>query len=368
MAIVGGGPAGCLVGKLLSIAGFSVLILEEHGEVGHPVRCAGLVSPRVLQISGVSRRVILNYITDAFVYSPGGTCIRIGNKLTRAVSIDRAKFDNYIMNQAISAGAECWLSRRVVAIHKRKVVVKTGEEIGFQYLVGADGPMSLVARTCGFPRPSEFVFGVTADIPYHHDPCTVDIFFGRNVAPGFFSWVIPCGNMIRVGLGVSKGYKPMDYFRFFLKKLGITGKPFFHMGLIPLGPARILHRDNIVLVGDAAGQVKPSSGGGLYPGLVSAHYCSKALIGALENRFSLSQYQKEWINHIGKEIKRGLLWRRFFLGMNDKKLEQLFQILSHQIILAVINEYGDIDYPSQTVLKVLKYYPQLLKFLPVIFL
>ena len=122
VVIVGGGPVGCLVGKMVSSQGFSVVIFEEHDEVGVPVRCAGLVSPRVLEIADVSKNCILNRITGARIYSPLGKSITIGGDKTHAFSIDRSKFDKDLASQAISAGTEICLGKRVVNVDEEKII------------------------------------------------------------------------------------------------------------------------------------------------------------------------------------------------------------------------------------------------------
>ncbi len=364
VVIVGGGPTGGLVGKLVSSQGFSVIILEEHNVIGIPVRCAGLISPRALKLAGVTRDVILNRITHACVHSPCGNQVKIGGGKTQALSIDRTLFDKEIIHQAVAEGAECWMGKKVIDIKKGRLILQTREEIGYRYLVGADGPRSIVAKKCGFQRPREILFGMNANVSLEHDPCTVDIYFGEIVAPGFFSWAIPAGDTMKAGLGVSTGHKPKKYFCAFLKKLKVDKIPVPEIGLIPLGPTWKPYQDNTAVVGDAAGQVKPSSGGGLYPGLVAAHCCSRALINALEDEGNLSNYPKEWASEIGTEIKKGLMLRRFFLRMNDKTLDKVLFALNNQEILSLINTFGDIDYPSKVVFQILIHHPQIMRFLP----
>lgn len=365
--VVGGGPVGCLVAKIVSQQGFSVGLFEEHEEVGVPVRCAGLVSPRVMDLAGASNTLILNKISGARIYSPGGHSLSIGGKKIQAFSIDRAQFDRDLANQAASAGAKLWLGNRVAGINKTNIVLKTGEEIGFQFLVGADGPTSLVARSCNLIFPQERIYGINAEFSLEHDSSMVDIFFGKSISPGFFSWVIPAGEKVKVGLGVSPGYKPRKFFMAFLKKLGIKEQPHYHVGIIPLNPIERLYRNNIILVGDAAGQVKPSSGGGLYPGLVGASHCGNALIQALEKGDNLSSYYSAWHAEIGKEIKRGLFLRRLFLRIDDTKIDKIFQILSAPDLLDIINKYGDIDYPSKVLLNLIKHHPGILRYFPSLF-
>ncbi len=364
VVIVGGGPVGGLVARQVSSQGFSTLILEEHKQIGIPVRCAGLVTERVLNLVDVSEDIILNRIKGACVHFPGGHQIEIGGQRTHAFSIDREKFDKDLVQKALAEGAELGLNCRVIDIYKQRVILNGGKEIGYKFLVGSDGPRSLIRQKFGFPKPREMILGMNAEVPRDHDCSLVDIFFGEKIAPGFFSWIIPAGDFIRVGLGVREGYNPRKYFQLFLNTLNIDFPVSVHAGFIPLGPLTNLVRDNVTLVGDAACQVKPSSGGGLFPGLVAALYCSEALVRALEDGVSLAMYPKEWFSHVGKELKKGYILRKIFLRMDDRKLEKLFYILGTGNICSIINDYGDIDYPSRVIFEIVKQHPSFLKFLP----
>ncbi len=368
VVVVGGGPVGGLVARQVSSQGFSTLILEEHKKIGTPVRCAGLVTERVLNLVDAPKDIILNNIKGACIHFPGGHHIHIGGQKTHAFSIDREKFDRYVVQKALAEGAKLQLNCRVIDIHNKKVILKGGKEIGYEFLVGSDGPRSIVRQKFGFPKPREMILGLNAEVYRDHDCSLVDIFFGEKIAPGFFSWIIPAGDIVRVGLGVREGYNPRKYFQLFLNTLDIDFPVSVHSGFIPLGPLTNFVHNNVALVGDAACQVKPSSGGGLFPGLIAALNCGDALVHALEEDASLATYPKEWLSQVGKELKKGYLLRKFFLHMDDRKLEKLFHILSTGDICSIINDYGDIDYPSRVIFQIIKKHPSILKFLPFFYL
>ena len=367
VVVVGGGPVGGLVARQVSSQGFSTLILEEHTQIGIPVRCAGLVTERVLNLVDAPGDIVLNRIRGARVHFPGEHEIEIGGQKTHAFSIDREKFDKGVIQKAVAEGADLGLDCRVVDVCKQRVILNGGEEIGYKFLVGSDGPRSIIRQKFGFPKPREMVMGMNAEVPRDHDCSFVDIFFGEKIAPGFFSWIIPAGDIVRVGLGVREGYNPRQYLQFFLKMLDIDFPVPVHAGFIPLGPPTSFVRDNVALVGDAACQVKPSSGGGLFPGLIAALYCGNALVRALENGVSLNRYPKEWFSQVGKELKKGYVLRKIFLRMDDRILEKLFFVLARENICSIINDYGDIDYPSRVIFQIVKRHPSILKFLPYFF-
>ncbi len=181
-------------------------------------------------------------------------------------------------------------------------------------LIGADGPFSKTRELFNFPEPKEFLKGIGAEVSnVSIDPNFVEIFVGKNIAPGFFAWIIPTnknGTEARIGLCIDSNalYPPMFYFKKFLKNKNTQtflkdAKITRNIGgVIPLGALKKTFTDNVLLVGDAAAQVKPTSGGGLYPGLLSANHCANIVACSLEkNNFSsnfLKKYHKLWYKDI----------------------------------------------------------------------
>jgi len=140
----------------------------------------------------------------------------------------------------------------------------------------------------------------------------------------------------------------------------------YQAGMIPFGLSKRTADDNVVVVGDAACQVKATSGGGLYTGLVSAEECSVVLADSLESkdhsRAFLSAYEKAWFERVGKELKRDLLLHRAFAKLTDKQFERIFHLVDNREILDIITEMGDMDYPSKLGWRLVKKEPRLLRF------
>jgi flavin-dependent dehydrogenase len=126
-----------------------------------------------------------------------------------------------------------------------------------------------------------------------------------------------------------------------------------------------------MIVGDAAAQVKPTSGGGLYPGLRCAGYCATTAINALkQTQFTtetLKAYPKGWITEIGRELSLGMKFRRIYKKIDNQQLEKYFEKLNTQKNIELIEKYGDIDFPSKLAFPLLKTNPSLLKLLPTAF-
>ncbi|PKK85589.1 MAG: NAD(P)/FAD-dependent oxidoreductase [Thermoplasmata archaeon HGW-Thermoplasmata-1] len=389
VVVAGAGPAGSVTARELARRGFSVLLCEEHPVVGEPVQCAGLVSPRTLSENGIgpSDPLVQNTLTGADIVFPGGRCITIDAKEPRAYAINRSRFDRILAERAAEAGAELVCDCKFVDARRRESVKglevllldgKKEASVNCRLLVGADGPSSLVRRTFSLPEPAEFVRGYEAEYEgtSFDAPNRVTVLFGNRVAPGFFAWAIPVskeGDTARIGLCIGKGAKgtPKSFFEGLIEHSALT--PHIRdaaaigaiAGKIPLGPLRRSTADNAALVGDAAAQVKPTSGGGVYTATLCAKLCAEACAEALSSgdlsKKSLGRYHSLWSKSIGKELGRGMAMRMVFRNLGDRSLDALGRSLDDPGILDTINAYGDIDYPSIVAGRLMKKAPALFK-------
>jgi len=387
VAIVGGGPIGGFVAKKIANNGYNVALFEEHKKIGTPLKCAGLITPRVFDFLDFSKtKVVQNEIYGAHIHSPSGNVLTIGGDKRHALVINRPKFDQEIINGAEEAGAEICLGAKAFSVKKTNNHIQldihqkeTTTKIKSQLLIGADGPHSKIRNTFDFPKPLEFLKGIGAKATnINLDPRYVEIFLGRNIAPGFFAWVIPVnkqGTEARIGLCIDDTSKNTLkqclnnlVKQKFLQNITITE----HIaGTIPLGALKKTVEQNVMLVGDAAAQVKPTSGGGVYPGLLCAKHCSSVAVDALENSDCSSQflrkYQKLWTNEIGRELSLGMKFRKIIKNLDDKKIDTYLEKLNNEKSIGIISKYGDIDYPSKLAFPLIKKNPSLVKILPIAF-
>lgn len=368
VVVVGGGPIGGRVAGNIAKKRFKVALLEKNKEIGQNLNCAGLVTSRIFELVNVPKKQIMqNKIKGANIHSPSNKILTIGGNKTHAISIDRTLFDREIIKNSKKQGAELFLENKALSIQKENdcYLVKTSRNLKFKckLLIGADGPHSKVRESLSFTKPKEFLKGIGAEITNTSlNPEFVEIFIGEKIAPGFFAWIIPTskdGTTARIGLCTTKKadhpskyyFEKMfkhNFFQPYLKNCKIKRNI---GGTIPLGLLKKFYLDNVMLVGDAAAQVKPTSGGGLYPGLLSANICSEVAIEALKlNDFSsniLKKYQKTIQEEIGSELKKGMRYRTLFKTLSDKKLDKYIEKLQNPEIIEIINKYGDIDYPSK---------------------
>ncbi len=385
VAVVGAGPAGSRTAKHLAEAGLTVTILEEHGEVGRPVQCAGLLSERVTQELG-EEVAVLNTVSGARIHSPSGHVLAFDAGRPRAMVVDRAAFDQDLARQAVVAGADVLLGRRVLEVRASpsgcSLMVRdrsspgTGvEELVCRAIVGADGPSSIVRRSLGLPRPRHKLVGYQVSFSCRQSIGTdqVDLFGGRDVAPGFFAWVVPQGEHSGlVGLASEPGgmhpkarleaFMAGETLRGLLPDLQVTGH---YAGAIPLGPVHRPVADRVVLVGDAAAQAKATSGGGVYPALVAARHAAAALVRAHEegdlSARNLMSYPKAFDAEVGAELAKAARLRRSFRAMSDRMVDDLIVALDDPELLDTIVREGDIEFPSRLVRSLLRRSPRLVR-------
>ncbi|MCK5397221.1 MAG: NAD(P)/FAD-dependent oxidoreductase [Thermoplasmata archaeon] len=375
--VVGGGPVGGWTARNIAKAGLKVAVIEEHIKVGEPVQCAGIITPRVFDMVDFAEPSIINEVTGANIFSPAGNKMAIGTEKVQAKIIDRTKFDSLIMDNAIDAGAELISGNRVTGlIMGDSCEVTVGEKtLKTKLVIGADGAKSNVRSWLGLEEPAYYLNGFGADIEnVHMEQDKVNVFFGSQLAPNFFAWMIPAGDVVRVGLCMREGQDTVyHYFKKLFEK-GSAAAPLLeggqvsktYAGIIPLGLPTKTYANRGMIVGDAASHVKATSGGGIYPGLVCAQDCAQTAIEALEaddtSEKMLANYQKAWHKGIGDELKKDIMIHKVFASLTDEQVEDVFNMVSNEETLAIINKIGDIDYPSRLGWMLLKREKKLLKY------
>ena len=373
VAVVGAGPAGSRTARNLASAGLRVRLLEEHRRVGVPSHCSGLISPRTLKEAEIGEDAIIHRITGAFVHTSGGGEVALGGERTRAIAMDRVRWDETLAEQAQRSGAEL-VRARLTSVERRNAHVRLhtatdGRDASFtaRVVVGADGAHSRVARSLGMPGPSERVFclGVEGKLKTPRDDF-VHVFVGSDLAPGWFGWIIPTGDGgVRAGIGSQNGIKPIACYRrmtdLFPRLFDGIEPCRFYGGTIPLDFAPKSFGDNMLLAGDAAGQVKPFSGGGIYTGLVAARHASAAITRAFErddvSAEGLAPYERSWKREIGRELMRSLRVRHFGLALSDGEVERVVGALRSPGLQDLAARHGDIDYPSRVLLRLARSLP-----------
>jgi digeranylgeranylglycerophospholipid reductase len=385
--VVGGGPAGSTAAARLAASGHEVLLLEEHARIGLPVQCAGLVSQRVLDLAG-SSSFVRTSVRGATVFGPSLESVAFRAAEARAFVIDRAGLDIYLAERAARAGAEIRTSTRfdrVVGRSDGRTVVRTTgpdggtEEIAARLVIGADGVASAVARAFRLRRPVEILPAFEAEFPKSPgDPESVEVYFGRRFAPGLFGWWIPDGSGgARVGLAAdADGTSARVYFDRLLDYLArrfgerLANPTAYLVSGIPIGNVPRTVGDGVALVGDAAAQVKPLSGGGIFTGMrcaeILAPVAHEALARGDLTASALGEYDRRWRAELGEEFRRALHLRRVFTRLDDDDLDQIIGALKAAGLTDTIVAFGDIDFPTNVAGRLLRQSPSLVRLLPTV--
>lgn len=379
LVVVGAGPVGGYVAGAVASQGYEVALIEEHREVGEPVQCGGLITPRVFDLVP-GKETIVNEVHGAEIFSPSGRQMAIDKGHTEAVVVDRALFDRAVVTDALKKGVQSFLGTKALAGRYEDGTVElvvdrdgASQRLRTKILVGADGVQSVVAKWFKILRPRHILPGFEVEMTgVEGDPGFVKLFVGRDVAPGFFGWIIPSGeDRGRVGLCVKEGNAYAYLERMmrdgpaapFVKR----AQPLLYIaGGIPLGFPRRTYADRVMIVGDAACQVKGTSGGGIYAGLRCAAHCADTAVEALEKGdFSARQmrrYHRAWSRTVGKELRKDLAIFESFAKLTDPDLEEIFDLVNNPTILRLIQKRGDIDFPSKVGWALLREEPRLLKY------
>jgi geranylgeranyl reductase family protein len=340
IVIVGAGPIGCYTAQLLKKCGInSFRIIEEHGEVGRPVRCAGIVGSPVFEDSLIplSKSSILNQINGALFFYKGDSF-----KIERpevALVIDREKFD-----KELSRGLEVECGIRLLEIEEEqdegssRYRLKTNQgDIRADIVIGADGPRSRVRRFIDSKRKdsgssegndgsgeTNFYKGVQYRIKledgFFSGEGEMTRVYMREGIP-FFVWIIPEGDgIIRLGVIAENGRRELERV---MEEEGIKGEIIDRLaGIIPLGLCRSVYK-KVAVVGDAARQVKPLTGGGIYYGMRAAEILVECI-----REGALAEYDQRWKSKFGREIKFGLWARKVYerLNRDERELEDIFSL------------------------------------------
>jgi geranylgeranyl reductase family protein len=339
--IIGAGPAGSYAAYRLSALGHKVAVLEEHGEIGQPVCCTGLISRECVERFNIPEELILKRANSAKLFAPSGNFLSLVKEGVQAYVVNRAGFDASWAQKARGEGAEIFLNSRakdVKVLADRIRVYIEQEGVGTHL----EGKMAVIAT--GFPpkfswrlscgRGGDFIMGVQTEVDIN-EVDEIEIYFGQEIAPGFFAWLVPTSKDKALA-GLFSHRNPGLYLRNFLSRLSRQGKITaagneFSYGGIPLSSPPKTYRERIVAIGDVAGQVKPTTGGGIYYGLLCADTAVEISHQALSSSdFSeklFSQYQRTWKERLGRELRIGRLARRLYNRLNDKQIDDIFHLI-----------------------------------------
>jgi len=352
--VVGGGPVGSYAAYRLASMGHEVMVLERKASIGENVCCTGIIGQECINSFGI-KDVILREVNSARLFSPSGNLVRLWREETQASILDRAAFDMAMASRAQSEGVEYLLDSPAsdIAIEADQVRVSEshgGRSVAARAVIIASGFGSKLEKGLGLGRVGDFVTGAQVDVETGIDE--VEVYLGHDIAPGFFAWLVPTlPGMARLGL-LSR-HNPGRYLKKLAASLQEKGVIVATVGgvshgNIPLKPLPRTYGERLVVVGDAAGQVKPTTGGGIYYGLLCAEIAADTLHQALEDddlsARRLTSYEQKWRRRLSQELKIGYWARKLFERLSDKQIDRIFNVIKANGIDEALLSASDLSF------------------------
>jgi geranylgeranyl reductase family protein len=360
VAVIGGGPAGLQTARLLAETGARVAVFEKKPEIGSNVVCTGFVGRELFSEFDLPADILTSEFQEARIVSSTGKTILYRHPAPFAAVVDRRRFDQALAGLAERAGADIETGTSVldVEVLPDGVILET---------VVADVPVRRRARMAvlatGVDRrlhaklkltvPKRIVYGAQAEI--ESDGAVIPtIYAGPPTAPGGFAWSVPSGNG-RMRLGLITDEHPRKAFEAFLSRhhpgtsLEGAARP-LEFKPIYQGMAKTTVADRALSVGEAAGQVKTTTGGGVYYGLWGARIAAEVIREALAadslGAASLAPYERRWKAALRREISLGLYVRKLYSWMSESQFEALFTLAQTDGLIPLIQSEGNFDWQS----------------------
>ena len=372
VAVVGAGPTGCMAAYTAARLGLKTILIEEDKSVGRPLHCTGKLTARAFEEFNLPREIILNSVRGAYFYSPNNTLLTVSRRDAESHIINRESLDRWLAEKAVDARAELLTGKKCLEVTGRgglKNLRLWGGgglvEVTARLVVDAEGANPTLLKSVDVERVRAFVEGLQYEVEgagYERDDY-VEVYFGNRFAPGFFGWIVPLGGgKARVGLcvGEKAPYPSRRYLDNFIKEHPVVSEKLRgakvsnrYGGWIPLhGPISRTYGEGLLIVGDAAGHTKSTSGGGVYFGLKAAQLAGVTLAECVEtgdySQRGLRRYEERWRATFGREIRFTSAVRRFLDDLSDGELDSLFRLLStDEKFVKNAEIHGDTAYQSR---------------------
>lgn len=347
--VVGGGPGGLFAAERLASAGMQTLVCEEHPRVGDPVHCTGILAAESFDDFDLPRDATLNDIHAACFVSPSGIKVQYKPPSPLATVIDRATFDRALAQRAIAAGAEVRTGARVsdLEVHATGVraVVGTGI-VEARLVVLACGAIYALQRRLGLGLPTYYLHTAQRELPAGR-LADVELHFGRLVAPQGFAWAVPVkrpdGPHVRIGVMAARDavgcyLQMLERIRDRWEVDAAPSPP--RQKILPLGVIERTVADRVMAIGDAAGLVKPTTGGGIHYSILSASLAADVAADALRrdrlDAATLAVYERAWRAQLDEELEAQQALRDVASRLPDEALDSLFQLANTDGIMPIV--------------------------------
>lgn len=364
VCIVGGSIAGNYLCYLLSKTNLKIVIIEEHEKIGLPFQCAGIVSQKLSKLVEIPEEIILNRVNVAKLVAPSGKAMKLsGNEIP--FIIDRVALDRLFYEKTKSREntkyflGEKFKSFKYIKDGDTKILlVETSKrKLKTRILVGCDGPLSSVGKTVGIKN--NVIYASQIQVKGKFNQNEAGMYFDPRWKE-LFGWIVPEGKgVFRIGLATSKNVARK--FKIFAKALKVDLSKIIDKqgGIIPYGMMNKIAFNNVLLLGDSACQVKATTGGGIIMLLTSAKYAANCIIKCFKNslfskRFIKRNYESPCASTVGKQLKIHYIIRSLLENFTEKDYDKFFQIIKNSEVENLISIYGDMDFPRELIIKLMK--------------
>ena len=337
--IVGAGPIGSYLAKSLVEEGCSVGIFERKEEVGEGVICSGIIGKNAYDEFNLPEKAIIRKISSLKVFSPSLIELEYSKGEPFAYIADRKVFDRELFREALEGGAESFLASKVFDIQreKDKILVKyfqNSHELqkSARCIIIASGTSFALHKKIGFSAPEKILWGNRVEASGGDGERSVEVYILSKPDLSSFGWIIPLNGHTRIGVLSGKNsresldnliYKSNGRFNVSMDKV--------EMAPIACGNSEKIVGERVIAVGEAAGQVKTTTGGGIYYGLIGASIAREVLLKAAKtNNFSvdaLKEYESTWADRMGDEIKNGIMVRNVASKITPQLVDNVFAFL-----------------------------------------
>lgn len=347
--VVGGGPGGLVAAERLARAGFHTVVCEEHPRVGDPVHCTGILAVESFAQFDLPGDATLNTLTAARFVSPAGITVHYKTETALAAVVDRPAFDRSLAWRAKQAGAEIRTGVRVSGVEVDSSGVRAtiqGRPLAARLAILACGATYAFQRRLGLGLPTAYLHTAQCELPAGR-LWDVELHFGRRVAPQGFAWAVPVarpeGPHVRIGVMAARD--AVGCYRKMVERVSqrwevaaADRRP--RLKILPLGPIDRTVTDRVIAIGDAAGLVKPTTGGGIYFGILSATIASDVAIDALRtdrlDGETLSAYERAWRGELAEEMEAQRALRDVASRLTDEAIDDLFDLVHTDGIMPIV--------------------------------